>query len=100
MPEDKSTMTDSEVDLAVSEISGWRREGIFLKKDFVFANFKEINAFLPWLTKTIVEQNHHPDFALICARKTVSVEVTTHSAGRATRADINLAKALNAWPRP
>ncbi|HCN10165.1 MAG TPA: hypothetical protein DIT01_19735 [Lentisphaeria bacterium] len=95
--EDKTTLTDEQIDAELATLDGWRRDGIFMKKDFIFANFKEINAFLPHLTATIVAQNHHPDFSFISGEKKVSVEVTTHSEGGLTQADINLARDLNAW---
>jgi len=98
--EDKSVLTDDQLAAAIAALDGWHRDGIYLKKDFVFANYKQINAFLPYLTTTIVAQNHHPDFAFVGGDKRVSVEVTTHSAGRLTQADIDLAAALDAWPRP
>ena len=78
--EDKTALTDEQIDAELATLDGWRRDGIFMKKDFIFANFKEINAFLPHLTATIVAQNHHPDFSFISGEKKVSVEVTTHSA--------------------
>jgi 4a-hydroxytetrahydrobiopterin dehydratase len=95
--EDKTPLTDDQVAAALAALDGWQRDGIFIRKDFVFANFAEINQFLPHLTATIVAQNHHPDFSLVCAEKKVAVEVTTHSAGGLTQADINLATALNGW---
>ncbi len=97
MIEDKTCMTDQQVDEELSGLEGWYRDGRFLKKEFVFANFREINQFLPYLTKTIVDQNHHPDFAFISGQKKVKIEVTTHSEGGLTKSDINLAEALNQW---
>ncbi len=97
MAEDKTHLSDSQIDDELASLDGWKRDGKFLKKDFVFENFREINRFLPYLTATIVKQNHHPDFSFVGGSKTVSVEVTTHREGRITRADIDLAAALDAW---
>ncbi len=97
MIEDKTVLTDPEIEAELRTLDGWRRDGIFLKKDFIFANFREINQFLPHLTRTIVAQNHHPDFAFTGGQKKLAVEVTTHSAKAITRADLNLARALNSW---
>jgi 4a-hydroxytetrahydrobiopterin dehydratase len=95
--EDKTSLTNEQADAALAVLDGWQRDGIFIRKDFIFANFAEINQFLPHLAATVVAQNHHPDFALVCAEKKVAVEVTTHSAGGLTQADINLATVLNGW---
>ena len=95
--EDKALLSDVEITKQLAGLEGWQRDGIYLRKDFVFANFKEINQFLPHLTKTIVSQNHHPEFSFVSGRKLVAVSVTTHSAKTITQADLNLARALNAW---
>jgi 4a-hydroxytetrahydrobiopterin dehydratase len=95
--EDKTHLTEADVDAALAELAGWRRDGVMLHKDFVFASFAEINQFLPHLTATIVAQNHHPDFAFVGGEKRVSVSVTTHSEGCLTQADLDLAGALNDW---
>ena len=98
--EDKTKLSDAELEREVAALDSWTRDGVWLQKDFVFDNFKEINAFLPHLTANIVEQNHHPEFSLDTGSKTVAVKMTTHSEGCITRADIDLARALDAWPRP
>ena len=95
--EDRTTLTDEQIAAALDRLEGWERDGIFLKKDFRFETFKDINRFLPYLTKTIVAQNHHPDFSFVGGDKLVHVEVTTHSEGCITQADLDLATALNAW---
>jgi 4a-hydroxytetrahydrobiopterin dehydratase len=98
--EDKSELTNDQINDLLATLDGWSRDGIFIKKEFIFDNFKEINVFLPYLAKTIVSQNHHPDFEFVSGEKKVAVEVTTHSHGCITQADIDLATALNDWPRP
>lgn len=97
MSEDKTKLDNEMVDKELESLEGWRREGKFLKKDFVFDDFNQINTFLPHLTKTITDQNHHPDFEFVSGDKKVSVEVTTHSEGGLTKADLNLARELNNW---
>ena len=49
------------------------------------------------LTRTITEQNHHPDFSLDTGKRTIAVSVTTHSEGAVTRSDILFARPLNEW---
>ncbi len=97
MSEDKTTLTDQEVDQKLESLDGWKRSGIYLLKDYVFSDFKEINKFLPFFTKTIVEHNHHPDFCFIGGDKKVALKMTTHSEGGLTQADLNLAEALEKW---
>ena len=97
MIEDKIKLTTEQIDKELKNLGGWKRDGIFLRKDFVFANFKEINQFLPYLTSSIVRQNHHPDFTFVAGAKKLSIKVTTHSEGAVTRSDLNLATTLNQW---
>ena len=95
---DKSTiLSQDEIDINLNEIDGWRQEGKYIKKDFVFLNYQEINKFLPYLTKTIVEHNHHPDFSFDSGSRKVTIQVTTHSKGGITNLDLNLARTLNDW---
>lgn len=95
--EDKSLLTDEQIALALKSLDGWTRDGIWLTKDFVFANFKEINAFLPHMTRVITAQNHHPDVEFRPGQKRCSFRTSTHSAGQITQADLDLARALNDW---
>ena len=97
MTEDKTTLTAAEVDAELETLSGWSRDGIIISRDFVFENFKDITSFLNHLTKTITDQNHHPDFSLETGKKTIAVSVTTHSESAVTRSDVRFARTLNAW---
>ena len=97
MTEDKTPLTAAEVDAELETLSGWSRDGIIISRDFVFKDFKDITSFLNHLTKTITDQNHHPDFSLETGKKTIAVSVTTHSEGAVTRSDVLFARTLNAW---
>ncbi len=97
MKEDKTTLSESEIRDELSQLNGWKQDGIFLEKTYVFETFKQINQFLPYLTRSIVEQNHHPDFEFDGGARSVHLKMTTHTEGGITRADINLAKTLDAW---
>lgn len=98
--EDKSLLTDAEIEGELASLPGWRREGIFLKKSFRFADFKEINAFLPHLASSIVRLNHHPDILFLPGEKRLDVATSTHSHQAITRADLALACALESWQTP
>ena len=97
MAEDRTVLSTAEVDAELRALEGWRRDGVVISRDFVMANFRDITAFLQHLVETIATQNHHPDFSLDTGTRTIAVSVTTHSEGTLTRADIDLATALNAW---
>ena len=75
MTEDKTTLTAAEVDAELQTLAGWSRNGIIISRDFVFTNFKDITSFLNHLTRTITEQNHHPDFSLDTGKRTIAVSM-------------------------
>ena len=97
MKEDKTVLTDTQIETELQSLPGWRREGIYLKKDFILGNFGAINRFLPHLTRAIVAHNHHPDFSFVGGDRRVSVSMTTHTEQAITQADIDLARALEGW---
>lgn len=95
--EDKTVLSPEQVDEELQTLEGWRRDGTVISRDFVMANFKDITGFLNHLVGTITRMNHHPDFALDTGSRTIAVAVTTHSENAVTRADVDFARALNAW---
>ncbi len=97
MAEDKSLLSNDEVDAELKSLDGWTRDGVVISKDFVLQNFNDITAFLQHLVGTIAIQNHHPDFSLDTGTRRIAVSVTTHSEGAVTRSDIDFATTLNAW---
>jgi 4a-hydroxytetrahydrobiopterin dehydratase len=97
--ENKTALSAAQVDAALQTLAGWTRSEAVLTRNFVFHTFEEITAFLTHLVHTITAQNHHPDFSLNTGLKMISVALTTHSEQAITRADIEFARALNAWAR-
>jgi pterin-4a-carbinolamine dehydratase len=97
MSEDKTTLSAAEVDKQLDHLAGWSRNGVVISRHFVLANFADITSFLNHLVSTITQQNHHPDFSLATASRTVAVSVTTHSEGGITKADMLFAQTLNEW---
>ncbi len=95
--EDKRILSNEELDTALVSLAGWQRDGIVIRRDFVMANFADITSFLRHVVDTIATHNHHPDFSLDTATRTITVSVTTHSEGALTRADVDFATTLNAW---
>lgn len=98
--EDKSVLTHAQVDEELLSLPGWQRAQNVLSRSFVFGNFREITSFLNHLTRTITEQDHHPDFALNTGMKMVTVALTTHSEKALTRADLLFAHTLSKWAPP
>jgi pterin-4a-carbinolamine dehydratase len=95
--EDKTILSPTQVDEQLKTLEGWARSEAVLSRNFVFRNFRDLTSFLNHLTRTITEQNHHPDFSLNTGMKMISVALTTHSQKALTRSDIQFARTLNNW---
>ena len=95
--ENKTALSAAQVDAALPTLTGWSRSEAVLTRNFVFHDFEEMTAFLTHLVRTIAAQHHHPDFSCNTGLKMVAVALTTQSAQAITIADIQFARALNAW---
>ncbi len=93
--EDKTSVTEQELEQALQELEGWVKEGRAITRRFRFQKWSDITRFMVHLAKTIEETNHHPDAILDTTTRTVTVSVTTHSAGTVTRSDVEFARRLN-----
>ena len=96
--EDKSLLSTDEISKLLEDLPGWKHQEDLLKKVYLFENYQEINKFLPFFIETVLSQNHHPNFSFDGNAKSFAIEMNTHSAGgKVTQADIDLARALEAW---
>jgi 4a-hydroxytetrahydrobiopterin dehydratase len=82
----------SDVDTAIAG-SGWRRDGDELVKVVTRTDFVGALAFVNAVGALAEEANHHPDIDI--RWNTVTLRLTTHSAGGLTRKDVELARAVD-----
>ncbi|MEO6121993.1 MAG: 4a-hydroxytetrahydrobiopterin dehydratase [Acidimicrobiales bacterium] len=85
------------VDPAVAG-TGWERDGDKLVRTSRHGNFRAAMAFVNAVADLAEERNHHPDFAIHW--DTVVLTLWTHTAGGVTRADLDLAAAVDKLGRP
>ncbi len=76
-------------------MSGWREEGDELVRELQFANFAEAMAFVNRVADLAEAANHHPDI-LVHGWNNVRLTLSTHSEGRLTQADRDLAGRIDA----
>ena len=76
-------------------MSDWREEGAELIRDFEFKDFAEAMAFVNRVADVAEEANHHPDI-LVHGWNKVRLTLSTHSEGRITDADHQLAGRVDA----
>ena len=80
-------LNDSEIRDRLARLSGWRREGDAIRKEFTFASFPDAVAFVATLVPGAEAADHHPDIAINYTRVTLSY--STHSEGGLTEKDFD-----------
>ena len=76
------------------EGSDWRREGDEIVRDLKFADFAQAMAFVNRVAEAAEAANHHPDI-LIHGWNKVRLTLSTHSEGKVTQADHDLAAGID-----
>ena len=82
-----------EVDKAIEGL-GWQREGDELVKVVKRGDFVGALAFVNAVGALAEDADHHPDIDI--RWNTVTLRLTTHSAGGLTAKDVDLARAIDA----
>jgi 4a-hydroxytetrahydrobiopterin dehydratase len=72
---------------------GWEEVGGKLHRELVFADFAEAFAFMQRVAGVAEELDHHPDWCNSFNR--VTIDLVTHSAGRITEKDRELARRID-----
>jgi 4a-hydroxytetrahydrobiopterin dehydratase len=71
----------------------WNEENNAISKEFKFEDFKTALAFVNEVGRLAEEVNHHPDIELSWGR--AKVTLTTHSEGKVTDKDRELAQKID-----
>ena len=72
----------------------WKTDNNKLVKEFDLGNFVRAVEFINKITPLAENADHHPDI-LIHSYKKVRIELTTHSEGKITDKDYDLAKRID-----
>ena len=75
-------------------MSGWREDGDAIVKDFEVEDFAAAMAFVNRVAELAEAANHHPDI-LIHGWNRVRLTLSTHSEGKVTQADRDLAAGID-----
>lgn len=84
-------LTDDELEAALSDLSGWTRDGDVLTSSFRRRNWSDALAFVNRIGDEAERRDHHPDVC-ITGYRNVTIRLTTHSEGGITKRDVNLAR--------
>lgn len=88
-------LSDDERRAALAELSGWSLDagGQVITRELRFADFPTAFAFMAAVAIEAQALDHHPDWSNSWA--TVTVNLTTHSAGGLTELDLKLARTID-----
>jgi 4a-hydroxytetrahydrobiopterin dehydratase len=89
----RKKLSAAEIETALTDLKGWKTEGVNLKKRFEFANFAEALDFVNRVGAIAERRDHHPD--ILFGWGYAEFSVTTHDTGGLTENDFNLAKEID-----
>jgi len=88
-----NSLTETELEMALTDLEGWEVEDDKLTKLFKFESFREAMAFLMRLAFEVEDMNHHPEIENVYNK--VRFSLTTHEAGgKITKKDVKLARLI------
>lgn len=86
-------LSDSEIEVRLSEFPGWNRQGDAIVRRFELDDFVGSVRFVDETVEPAERLGHHPDVAISWNQVTVSL--STHSEGGITAADFELAAEID-----
>ncbi len=86
-------LTQTELDAAIAQLSGWKIVDKKLNKTFKFKDFVEAFGFMTKVAIVAEKMDHHPELFNVYNR--VVIDLTTHDADGISNLDIDLAKKIN-----
>jgi 4a-hydroxytetrahydrobiopterin dehydratase len=96
MPQ-KGLSTDAEIEGALAELPGWKRQGNALQKIFDLKGFKAAMAFAGTVGELAERADHHPDIFIQYSK--VTLTLSSHDKGGITDRDLRLARQIEAAAR-
>ena len=85
-------LSEAQVERALKPLTGWRREGDHITKEFRFPTFLAGIRFVDAVALVAEAQEHHPDIHVVWT--TVTLNIQTHDEGGLTKWDFDLARAI------
>ncbi len=91
-----SLLTEDEITAALGQATGWERTGQSITRTVKLGDFRDAMIYTGAVAHLAQVANHHPDIAI--SWNTVTLTLSTHSAGGLTAADFALAGQISALP--
>jgi 4a-hydroxytetrahydrobiopterin dehydratase len=87
------TLTDPEVQSALSSLQGWTKAGIAIERNYEFKDFVEAMKFVNQIADAAEAAGHHPDIRIVYNK--VTLQLTSHDSGGVTQRDVKMATRIN-----
>ena len=91
---DTGLSSDADIQAALQELPGWKREGKTLVKTYDMHAFKGAVAFVSKVADLAERADHHPD--IFIQVKKVTVTLSSHDVGGVSARDLRLARQIEA----
>jgi 4a-hydroxytetrahydrobiopterin dehydratase len=88
-----TVLTDAEVQQALGQLPGWKRNGKAIDRMFQFDNFIKAMEFVNRIAEAAEAVNHHPD--ILVSYNKVTLSLISHDSGGVTQRDIKMATRIN-----
>jgi len=89
-------LSEDEITDALGSTAGWERTGKSITRTVKLGDFRDAIIYVGAVAHLAQAANHHPDIAV--SWNTVTLTLSTHSAGGLTAADFALARQISALP--
>jgi len=89
-------LSEEEITDALGSAAGWERVGKSITRTVKLGDFRDAIIYIGAVAHLAQAANHHPDIAI--SWNTVTLTLSTHSAGGLTAADFALARQISALP--
>jgi 4a-hydroxytetrahydrobiopterin dehydratase len=86
-------LSESEIELAISDLRVWVVKNSKLHRSFEFKNFVEAFAFMTEIALQAEKMDHHPEWFNVYNK--VTIDLMTHDVSSISDQDIKLAKMIN-----
>ncbi len=87
-------LTEEELEAGLAGATGWERAGNAITRTTTLGDFAHAMLYVAAVAHLAEAANHHPDISI--SWTTVTLTLSTHSAGGLTQADLALARQISA----
>jgi 4a-hydroxytetrahydrobiopterin dehydratase len=94
VPESEHLLAEPLLTDLLGRLEGWQRQGEAITKTYTLSGFTTAMAFASRVAEAATAADHHPDIH-IERYKRVRIVLTTHVSHGISRADVDLAKAID-----